>query len=489
MPGPDSGDGERRDGQLPRILFWAGVGLAPLAMLLLLLGRGGGALRFAAVLAVLAVVLIGVSITLRGDAEAVRQELEETLFEEIDALRKDVRDDVTTAARATHRAFGEKLQVLYDQVNALRAELEAARGYNRPAPGTAAGAGVPAATPSAPLGYAAQGGRGGVPGGVVRHTETVQVTTRHTVVDPHRDDPPREGGVYGGAGGTVYGAGRHASEPVAVPRQRSGEWAAPDPAPARRRAVEPDAGTWTDPGRAARDWSDAGRAARDWSDPGRAARDWSDPGRTSGGSWPAFERATPSPGSDRGTGGSWTDPARNGGESWDATPGGAGEYRSSRSTGLEEDSGEWRWSGVQAGDRWATARADDRGRELRMGERRAAVDADGSGTQFRIEDRWAAVRQTGSRADDSWTDPGSTPWGEGPSTGRTDAGRRSDRDLPALPAGGVDNAALWDRGWAQPDREPAGRRRAEEWRYGADPDDGPWAGPRRQVDRRDDRWR
>src|SRR5688500_10690998 len=126
--------------QLLVVVFWVGVGLAPLAALLLLVGQSAGALRVAAVLAVFAVVLIGLSITLRRDAETVRLDLEETLLEEIDALRGDVRNDIATAARATHKAFGEKLQALHETVHALRmqVQLDAGQGQALPPPGRAA---------------------------------------------------------------------------------------------------------------------------------------------------------------------------------------------------------------------------------------------------------------------------------------------------------------------------------------------------------------
>ena len=125
MPASDSRvdpDTQGRGGRLLTAVFWAGVCLAPLAALLLLLGHGG-ALRVAAVLALLSVVLIGVSITLRR--EVVRDEVEDVLFDEVDMLRQDVRADITTAARATHRAFGEKLQVLYENIEGMRGQLDA----------------------------------------------------------------------------------------------------------------------------------------------------------------------------------------------------------------------------------------------------------------------------------------------------------------------------------------------------------------------------
>src|SRR5262245_4735660 len=102
MPASDSA-AESRGGRLPAVLFWTGVGLAPLAVLLLLLGQSGGPLRVAAVLTVLTVVLIGLSITLRRGSAALSKELEEILLDEIDMLRDQVRSDVATAARATHR--------------------------------------------------------------------------------------------------------------------------------------------------------------------------------------------------------------------------------------------------------------------------------------------------------------------------------------------------------------------------------------------------
>ncbi|MBF9134707.1 hypothetical protein I0C86_38120, partial [Plantactinospora sp. S1510] len=118
---------ESRSKPLLTVLFWVGVGLAPLAALLLLLGQGNGPLRIAAVLAVLAVVLIGLSITLRGNAEGIQLDLEETLLEEIDELRGELRTDIATAARATHKAFGEKLELVQGNVEALRGQLDAVR--------------------------------------------------------------------------------------------------------------------------------------------------------------------------------------------------------------------------------------------------------------------------------------------------------------------------------------------------------------------------
>ncbi|WP_412540776.1 hypothetical protein R8Z50_34130 [Longispora sp. K20-0274] len=157
MPASDTQQG-RLSGGLPTILFWIGVGLAPVAAALLLLSQGGGPLRVAAALAILSIVLIGLSITLRRDTGAVSAEMEATLVEELELLREDVRDDIRTAAKATHAA-------LLREVQTLRSEVDALRG-SRPQPGpVTATAAVPA--PGA---------------GVVHHTETVQVTTRQTTL-------------------------------------------------------------------------------------------------------------------------------------------------------------------------------------------------------------------------------------------------------------------------------------------------------------------
>src|SRR3712207_5978911 len=96
---------ERRTGRLLVGLFWIGVAIAPGAALLLLFGDDTRSLRLAVVLAVLAIVLIGLSITLRQGAEAARTETEELLYSEMDGLRDDLREDIAAAARATRDAL------------------------------------------------------------------------------------------------------------------------------------------------------------------------------------------------------------------------------------------------------------------------------------------------------------------------------------------------------------------------------------------------
>ena len=202
---PDAPD--RRSSKLPPALLWAGVGVAPLAALALVLGSGERSLRIAIGLALLAVVLIGLSIVLRPTIEAVKVDLEDSLYDEMDVVREDMRNDIATAARATHRSFGERfehLQAAFEQlrgqVEALRAEL--ARQPQSAMPHGTIGAGL--SGPPRPTGT--------VPAGVVRHTETVQVTTRSTIVDPHADEPPPvRGPAWSGqaprrSGDNVYGS-------------------------------------------------------------------------------------------------------------------------------------------------------------------------------------------------------------------------------------------------------------------------------------------
>ena len=103
---------------------WAAIGLAVLAALVIAVSGGTTGLRIAAFLAVLAVVLVVLSITFNGD-DSTKTHLEETLLDEIDMLRDDVRADITTAARATHRALAEKVAHLNENVEQMRRNIDA----------------------------------------------------------------------------------------------------------------------------------------------------------------------------------------------------------------------------------------------------------------------------------------------------------------------------------------------------------------------------
>ncbi|MEV0130789.1 hypothetical protein AB0H83_20290 [Dactylosporangium sp. NPDC050688] len=334
MPGAETTGGVR-SAKLLQILFWAGVGLAPLAALLLLFG-GGFVLQLAAVLAVGVVVLIGLSIALRPDHENVRSEIEEAMFEELDTLRDDIRGDITHAARATHSQLVERIGVLHETVDALRNQVDMMRGQlertTRAAQQAAAQHGGPQ-----PVGSAA------VPQGVLRHTETVQVTTKTMVVDPA--DQRRDG--------TVYGA-----RPVEIPQQRR---------PVGERV--PDADWPQRPG----EWAD--RDGQDWHEPG-------DRGRHEGGTGRVVDASHWSESADRtGRAGrqGWTDR----GEDPDADRGRAGSHdRTGR--------GEWGARADEDAGRAERGRGDAGGRTGRWS------DAEGG--------RAEGGRADGGRAEGGWSD-------------------------------------------------------------------------------------
>ncbi|HZM75431.1 MAG TPA: hypothetical protein VFC19_06875 [Candidatus Limnocylindrales bacterium] len=388
------------------MLFWVGVALAPLAALMLAISSGTGGIKTALGVVIISVILIGLSITMRRDGDGLRGEIEETVFDEIDALRADVRADITQAAQATHRAFGEKLQYLLDQLESTRAELEATRvqvdamrhGITQPAPVQrhSASAGVPSAMAQAT-------GRAGIAPGVVRHTETVQVTTRHTVMDPHDD----------GQRGTTYSShSRRGDEawapPPAEPRLRDDPWA--DPPRAREESwTEQRLREQFDRGQFGRGQFDGGvergQSERGQSERGQSERGQSERGQSERGQ---FDRGQ----SERGQ----SERGQFEREQFEREQFERGQFeREQFERGREEADDRWRsrdswqskedddrWPEMRAGDRWASVRSDDRGRELRMGERRAAVHSDSSGTELRIEDRWAAVRREAGITGAAW---------------------------------------------------------------------------------------
>jgi hypothetical protein len=243
MPTRSDDDERRTSRPLLKALFWAGVGLAPIAIGLLLLADGNGPLRIAAVLAVVCVVLIGLSIALRGDADSVRLGVEGAIADEIDSLHQDVRKDITSAAQQTHRALSEQIQALQQQLEALRAQVDGGRSspprhasapaapstYATPSAYAAAAqayASIPSqyAPPSAQT-YGSRQGSGQTyksdwqaeprRAGGVFHTETFQVTTsRHTYAEGNVYASRSEGSLYGASPeGNLYGGGRYTPAP------------------------------------------------------------------------------------------------------------------------------------------------------------------------------------------------------------------------------------------------------------------------------------
>ncbi|MDO3687471.1 hypothetical protein, partial [Micromonospora sp. C28ISP2-4] len=561
---------DRSTPTLLTVLFWVGVGLAPLAALILLIADGNGSLRFGAVLAILAVVLIGLSIALRPESGSGGAAAEE-MREELAQLRRELRAEIVAAAQRGNQALDQARRA-EEVAGAVRHRLDAAAAGLASAPTSAsvpASAPVPASGSERPSGAARvpvtgtpdagrahpvgrdddeparpaySGGRYGTdhdaeppraghhdadpsragrydadppragrydadpsragrydadppragrygpdparagrhdaeparpsvrqdrpasgvygaapvsepvarpetrPVGVVHHTETVHVTTRHTIVGGGEPTGTRYGGFPGGWPDEDRSRGTDAAD----------HWRAGQRDPGRddragRRAAD-DGGWGTGSGDGGHSWTDPGRPAAEhpWAGVGRAAggeQGWS--ARTSGGGWStghdqdrtavAEDQRPWSRGGDDRAG-----RAAAGVPAWPAAATGApaGPDTTAGRAAIDGD----QWSEMRAGNRWAAVRDDDAGREIRLGERRAAVHADGGGTEYRVEDRWAAVR--GGRTDASGPDGPDARW--------------SGESSPALPAGGVPVPDEW-RAPAQRSGQPEWRQPPPEW--------------------------
>ena len=122
MPAPVAGAEKRAP--LLSVLFWVGVACAPLAALILLVSDGNGPLRFGAVLAMLAVVLIGLSIALRAGDGAAAVGVDE-LRAELEQLRRELRGEIVAAAQRGNQAL-DQVQRAEESLNDLRRRLDAA---------------------------------------------------------------------------------------------------------------------------------------------------------------------------------------------------------------------------------------------------------------------------------------------------------------------------------------------------------------------------
>ncbi|MFG2055389.1 hypothetical protein ACGFI9_15320 [Micromonospora sp. NPDC048930] len=532
------------------VLFWIGVALAPLAALILLVADGNGLLRFGAVLAILAVVLIGLSIALRSDGGGTAAA--EELRDEIEQLRRELRGEIVAAAQRGNQAL-DQAQRTQESVSALRRRLDAAAaaaaGLANPPAEQPANARARASTADAYEDRYAQPDQGGTswgqpagdrrsedeaarrpqsgtrygtdhsvpsggtdrpqagvygaprtpepePGprqvGLVHHTETVHVTTRHTIVDGGAD--PGAGGRYGGYAGrwSPEERGFGGTEPEERPRSGHREadddrgWSGADRGWSgqgagrsdRSWAGQGDDRSWAGQG-GSEEWGRAGQAGtRDepgWSSGRGEQRSWSSSGSADERSWAGQAGS----GDDRSWSAGRDESARAGqGEGWASAYARAWSPSESSATADDADDQDGAyWSELRSGNRWASVRDDERGREIRVGERRAAVHADGGGTEYRLEDRWASVREP-------QREQGGVYGGSAGAVGWAEESR------PALPAGGVPVPDEWrpptqrsgQPEWRQADPEPA--RYADE-RYGYPPrDDAPRAGGTRA-----DRWR
>ncbi len=437
------------DTKLPSVVFWTGMGLTPLAAVLVFLTEGSSSARIAAAVAILGVALVGLSVMLRPDARSAGADLEALVAEEIEVLRQDVRQDITSAVQASHANLAERLALLRQQLDAALSQLDAAR-IAYPPPVAKIPAGVAAPVAAAAVGRSGGAGHAPVPSrGVVKHTETVQVT-RQTIVD-RQDDAERNG--Y-----PERGASRH---PVAP------------------RRVEPE-------------YADRSRGRDGYADRGREAEpSWDSPSREE----------------------SWTDqklrerfgnPAGTAGRAESASPAEPGRWSGVRSGD--------RWAAVHSdehgrelhlGERRAAVHSDGSGTSVRIEDRWAAVR--------REEARREEPRRDEPRRDEPrWTDAWRTPSAEsrGTSNGWSAEQRAHERDhaVPwtdttwerrgpapapaALPAAPAEAAPAWTRAWAdEPRRQPVGERVSERWRREDGPRTDTGSHRRIEFDLSDERWR
>ena len=117
---------EQRAGRREKVLhglFWGGMGLAPVAVLVLLFGQSTGSLRVAVTLSVLTIVMLAVSVALRPSVEMLRVEIEHRVLDELERVRVRSREDITTAARNTHRALSEKIQSVAETFDEVRHQI------------------------------------------------------------------------------------------------------------------------------------------------------------------------------------------------------------------------------------------------------------------------------------------------------------------------------------------------------------------------------
>jgi hypothetical protein len=381
MPAPEAQVARR--GTLVQGLFWGGVGLAPVAILILLFGTGTGSIRVAVTLAVLTMVMLGVSIAMRPSIEMLRVDIEHRVLDEMERVRIRTRDDISNAARNTHRALTDRISILTTSVEDLRSQLDVVQ----------ASAMLPAGSP---VGSQVSG-----PPGMVRRTETVHVTRRTTTAMAGDGDPSSTG--------TVYGS-RAAVE---------GEWRERRDERPRHRDDRDDR---DDRAYDDRDRDDRHRDDRDRDDRRDDRRDgrWEDR-RDERRDDRRDDRREDRYRDDRYRDDRYRDDRREVGHDDKYRDDKYRDDRHADDRGPDDGHRDDHWD---SGDRWASVRDDDRGRELRIGERRSSIRSDDHGTEYRVEDRWAALRRD---------DPPNYRDSEWESTFRSLSRSDSPRALPPAP--------------------------------------------------------
>jgi hypothetical protein len=294
---PDRDPEAQQSARLLTALIWAGVVIAPVAALVVLLGGGDGSIRFAVLLVAVCVVLMGASMLIRNDPVLHRMDIEERVAVETEDVRERLRGEIAAAARAT----SHRVQVLQDEITRLRAAgspittlppppPQAARpappqvarpaGARVPAaavpPGPSAAASVSVPTGSAAVGSArvgsASAGPGSGPGraGSLGAAFAIPHPRAAAAVRPPGGGDRRQG--YGAAPapqpGTVHRAGS-ISQVDLVFQGGVGDYHDAEQRPSRRHAA-PDTGT--DLARFGID-DQAGLGGTDWGRPRQAATD------------------------------------------------------------------------------------------------------------------------------------------------------------------------------------------------------------------------
>ncbi|MEU8613460.1 hypothetical protein AB0C29_36290, partial [Actinoplanes sp. NPDC048791] len=110
---PDRDPEASPNARLLTALIWAGVGLAPVAALVALLGGSDNSIRFAVLLIAVCVVLIGAALLVRNDPVLLKMDVED----QVTAMRDELREEIAASARGT----GQRVKALQDEMTRMRA--------------------------------------------------------------------------------------------------------------------------------------------------------------------------------------------------------------------------------------------------------------------------------------------------------------------------------------------------------------------------------
>jgi hypothetical protein len=449
MPDVDAADGRRRAWLHP-ILFWGGVGLAPLAALLILLGAGGTPVRIGAVMGVMAPVMIGISFAMRPDPETIRLHFEETLLEELDLLRGEVREEIANSARASHQMVGERLGALQQTVDTLRAAAATRVGPSPPVNGQPTMASPYQAAAAAPAPPVAS--RASVPRSAAPPPAAGRSAPPPPAALPRSATPP-------GAPRSAAPPAMGRPAPSAVPYPSNGY-----PSNGRASVAPPGRGAG---GRSGRHQASAPTGAgyngyNGYNGEYGGGEEWTPP---------APRRRSAEPYEE-----SWTDQklreryGRSPGGEIDTRPprpyGGDPDYPSSGEPYRRREDGQWAPVSAEPGGRRRRRWEDDSSLDvLRDGDRRSGRHSGETGTQPRYDDRWSAGREeangngygggngNGYRSGSEYGGNGNGYGGNGYGNGRPDYTRR------ALPAGSSEPS--WNDSWEE---EPARDARSHRYR-------------------------